>query len=64
MLLCCIAPVVTAQPADRAAEPWHLGASQLAVVCRGAVTDMRAAVDAALRRPMGIGATGTSKPTP
>jgi thimet oligopeptidase len=51
MLLCLAAPAATAQrPADRAAKVWHLSASQLAVACRSAVTDMRAAVDAALRR--------------
>jgi thimet oligopeptidase len=37
--------------ADRAAKPWHLTAPQLAVECRAAVSDMRTAVDPALRRP-------------
>jgi Zn-dependent oligopeptidase len=31
--------------------PWHLTASQLAVECRAAVADTRAAVDAAVKRP-------------
>lgn len=51
-MLVFIAPVASAQrPPARAPKPWHLGAPQLASACRGAVNDMRAAVDAALRRP-------------
>ena len=42
---------VAQQPSARAPKPWHLSAPQLASACRDAVRDMRAAVDAALRRP-------------
>jgi thimet oligopeptidase len=45
-------PTARAQrAADRAPKPWHLTASQLATTCRSAVSDMRHAVDAAVRRP-------------
>ena len=44
-------PAASAQrAADRATKPWHLDASQLAAACRAGVSDMRASVDAALRR--------------
>ena len=51
-LLAVAAPVTRAQrTANRATKPWHLTASQLAAECRSAVSDMRASVDAAVRRP-------------
>ena len=52
-ILFFVAPVATAQQAPAGApKPWHLGAPQLAGACRAAVSDMRAALDAALRRPV------------
>ena len=53
LLLFAVAPLAGAQAPVRAPKPWHLGAAQLATACRAAVSDMRAAVDAALRRPAG-----------
>ncbi len=45
-------PIAAAQPpAERATKPWHVTAPQLAAACRSAVSDMRASVDAAVRRP-------------
>ena len=52
LFVCSLTRVATAQQAPtRAPKPWQLGAPQLATTCRTAVTDMRAAVAAALRRP-------------
>ena len=34
-----------------APKPWHLSAPQLATECRAAIADMRATVDAAVKRP-------------
>jgi thimet oligopeptidase len=50
-LLVVAAPFAGAQRTASASKPWHLAAPQLATTCRTAVSDMRAAVDAALRRP-------------
>jgi thimet oligopeptidase len=50
-LILLVAPVAGAQHTESAAKPWHLTAPQLATACRSAVSDMRHAVDAALRRP-------------
>ena len=38
--------------AATAPKPWHLTAPQLATECRAAIADMRAVVDAAVKRPL------------
>jgi thimet oligopeptidase len=54
LLLCSYSPVAIAQQSGaREAKTWHFSAPQLATACRAAVSDMRAAVDSALRRPAG-----------
>ncbi|HEX7979934.1 MAG TPA: M3 family metallopeptidase [Gemmatimonadaceae bacterium] len=51
VVLAALPSALTAQ-GKAASQPWHLSAPQLAVECRAAVADMRAAVDAAVRRPL------------
>ena len=51
LLTVSVPPTLSAQ-ATAAPKPWHLTAPQLAVECRAALADMRAAVDAAVKRPL------------
>jgi len=53
IVLAALPSTLLAQGKSAAApKPWHLSAPQLASECRAAVADMRAAVDAAVKRPL------------
>jgi thimet oligopeptidase len=53
IVLAALPSILLAQAKTAAApKPWHLTAPQLATECRAGVAEMRAAVDAAVKRPL------------